>query len=58
MSVIGVGKDFLDVNKPKSSISASAVYKASQETRQTGSAGLTIPTLFLVLPDKLYIKRH
>ena len=34
------------------------VYQARPETRRTGSASLAIPMLFLVLPDKLDIKRH
>ena len=34
------------------------VYQLRPETRRTGSASLAIPTLFLVSPDKLDIKRH
>ena len=34
------------------------VYQTKPETRRTGLASLAIPTLFLVSPDKLNIKRH
>ena len=34
------------------------VYPARPETRRTGSASLAIPTLFLVSPDEIHIKRH
>ena len=34
------------------------IYQARLETHRTGSASLAIPTMFLVLPDKLDIKRH
>ena len=36
----------------------SMFYQARPQTRRTGSASLTIPTLFLVSPDKLDVKRH
>ena len=35
-----------------------SIYQARPETRRSGSANLAIPALFLLLHDKLDIKRH